>query len=318
MKKIFITGGSGSVGSSFVERYSDEFQILSYSRNEKMQVALKRRFPKIEISMGSVEDDVDLKIAIRQFSPDVILHCAALKHVETSELNPRVAINANIIGSLNVVEAACENDVPITLGVSTDKACEPDNAYGYTKALMENLFLKASTSRNRFSVTRFGNVAFSHGSVLPYWLGLAQEGKPLPLTDKRMNRLMFSQSEAAELIYKGLLKMETDPRPVIISKLMKNVNMFEMAQLISKDIELVGFRPGEVLNETLISSSELSRTELDGELVYIHQHETDEEVRLTNEYSSVSAENMTVDEMKSLLETTSDRLNGSMLQEKHY
>ena len=156
MEKVFVTGGSGTVGSSFIEHKYEKYEFMSYSRNEKMQVALKRRFPNIEISMGAVEDEVDLKSAIRKFAPDKILHCAALKHVETSELNPSVAVKANIQGSLNVIEAAIDNNVHHTLGISTDKACKPDNAYGYTKALMENMFLKAYSDKNKFSVTRLG------------------------------------------------------------------------------------------------------------------------------------------------------------------
>lgn len=318
MEKIFVTGGSGTVGSSFIEYNYDHYQFMSYSRNEKMQVALKRKFPKIDISMGSVEDAVDLKSAIRNFAPDKILHCAALKHVETSELNPSVAVKANIQGSLNVIEAAIENNVRHTIGISTDKACQPNNAYGYTKALMENMFLKAYSERNKFSVTRFGNVAFSHGSVLPFWLGLASENRPLPLTDKRMNRLMFSQKEAADIIREAFVKLDTSKEPFIISKLMKKVNMYEMAKVISDNIEEVGFRPGEILDETLISRAEVERTEVDGDFIFIYDKLTQPEKRLKMEYNSQNAESMTKDEMQYLLATVNDSLGQSAWDEKFY
>ena len=141
MRKVFITGGSGTIGQSFIEENYGKFDFMSFARNEKMQVALKRNYPEINITMGSVEDAVDLVVAVRKFQPDMIIHCAALKHVDTGETNPSALIKANIIGSLNVIEAAISCNVGYTIGISTDKACNPDNAYGYSKSLMERMFL---------------------------------------------------------------------------------------------------------------------------------------------------------------------------------
>ena len=202
MKKIFITGGSGTIGSSFIKKYYNKFSFLSY-RNEKMQVSLKRQF-QVEIALGSVEDKLVLSNCMRKFKPDYVIHAAALKHVDTAEISPIQAVKSNIIGSLNVINAAFDSDVPLTIGISTDKACAPDNNYGHTKSLMERMFLESFSEKNKFLVCRFGNVTHSHGSVIPFWLRLRKNNDSLKLTDKRMTRLMFSRDESVTLVHKLL------------------------------------------------------------------------------------------------------------------
>ena len=130
MKKVFITGGSGTVGSSFIERYRDQYKFFSYSRNEKMQVSLKRQFPEIEIVLGAVEDELMLQTSIAKIQPDIVIHAAAMKHVDSAEISPIQAIKSNIIGSLNVIEAVAANRVPLTVAISTDKADWADSNYG--------------------------------------------------------------------------------------------------------------------------------------------------------------------------------------------
>ena len=179
MKKILITGGSGSVGLSFVENNYDKYQIHSYSRNEKSQVALKRMFPEVNIILGSVEDRFSLQTAIKKVNPNIVIHAAALKHVDSAEKQPLEMVKSNIIGSKNIIELSIENRVPITIGISTDKACNPNNLYGYSKKIMESMFLDANNSDTLFCCSRFGNVAGSNGSVIPFWLNQNKEGKAL-------------------------------------------------------------------------------------------------------------------------------------------
>ena len=105
MKKIFITGGSGTVGCSFIKEYKNKYLFSSYSRNEKMQVALKRTFKNVEIHLGAVEDYESLLRALRLAAPDVVIHAAALKHIDTGEKSPIEACKININGSLNVIKA---------------------------------------------------------------------------------------------------------------------------------------------------------------------------------------------------------------------
>ena len=318
MKKIFITGGSGTVGTSFIEQYHGKYKFFSYSRNEKMQVSLKRKFPDIEIILGSVEDKLALQTSVAKIKPDIIIHAAALKHVDSAEISPIQAIKSNIIGSLNLIEAAVLNAVPVTVAISTDKACCADSNYGYTKALMEKIFLEAHTAQNKFSVCRFGNVSHSHGSVIPFWLRLRADKKPLPLTHKSMNRLMFTRQEAAHLVHAAVLKSQDDNESFVLSQKMKTVNMLKLAEIISGDIEIVGLRPGEKLNETLINEKEVPNTFIDGKYITIREYENLGNNKLNGEYSSENAEFMTEKEMVIAVAETDESLEISLLESRIY
>ena len=318
MEKMFITGGSGTVGMSFIERYYGKYKFFSYSRNEKMQVSLKRKFPDVEIILGAVEDKLALMTSVEKIKPDIIIHAAAMKHVDSAEISPIQAIKANIIGSLNVIEAAVYNSVPVTIAISTDKACCADSNYGYTKALMEKMFLESHTPTTKFSVCRFGNVSHSHGSVIPFWLGLRSNKKPLPLTHKSMNRLMFPRQEAAELVHTAVIKIQNEDESFVLSQKMKTVNMYKLAQIISGDIEDVGLRPGEKLNETLVNASEVSRTFVHGNYITIREYPNLGENKLDGEYSSENAEFMTDIEMVAMVAETNKNLEKSLLESKIY
>ena len=142
------------------------------------------------------------------------------------------------------------------MGISTDKACNPDNAYGYSKSLMERMFLTSNTVKTNFMSQDLEILRSAIGSVLPFcWV--KRENKPLPLTHKDMNRLMFSQTEATQVVNKALEMCKLKNSLFILSRLMKSVNMLEIARLISPEVKEVGLRPGEKLNETLISGKKL-------------------------------------------------------------
>tara|TARA_A100001201_G_scaffold143629_1_gene146307 strand:+ start:676 stop:1641 length:966 start_codon:yes stop_codon:yes gene_type:complete len=314
-KKIFITGGAGTIGSSFIKNYYDNYEFISYSRNEKMQVSLKRSFSNVEIILGAVEDKISLSNAILKTKPDVIIHAAALKHVDTGEITPIQTVKSNIIGSLNVIECSLEHNIPITIGISTDKACLPEQNYGYSKLLMEKMFLEANNDRNKFSVCRFGNVTHSHGSVLPFWLRLKSNNETLKLTDSKMNRLMFSQKEAVDLVHTLLKLTDEDKGGFILSKKMKTVNMLELARVISDKVEEVGIRPGEKLDETLISVDEIPYTFIDGDFIKIDKFiNPDIDNRLKDEYSSLTAEKMNIEEMIDMVAETDKNLKKSLFK----
>jgi UDP-N-acetylglucosamine 4,6-dehydratase/5-epimerase len=302
VEKIFITGGSGTVGESFIENNFDKYEIYSYSRNEKSQVALKRKFPKVNIILGSVEDKYDLDNSLNKIKPRIIIHAAALKHVDTAEKQPIELIKSNIIGSKNIIESAKANNVSITVGISTDKACEPNNLYGYSKRIMEKMFLEANNDKNIFCCTRFGNVAGSNGSVIPFWLNQKSNNEPLTLTDAKMNRLMLSRKEVSEIIEKCIEEGRNKKGGFILSKIMKNVVMKELANCISKDIKIIGLRPGEELDEDLISERELDYTKVDGEYVFIENEiNKDKTKRLKKSLSSKNAKKMNFNELVLLI-----------------
>jgi len=318
MKKIFITGGSGTVGSSFIKKYYNKYKFYSYCRNEKSQVSLKRRFPDIEIVLGSVEDYPLLASSIVKIKPDIIIHAAALKHVDTAEKQPQQAILANIIGSYNVIKAAQWADVKTTVGISTDKACLPDCVYGYTKLMMEKMFIEANNDKNKFVCCRFGNVAGSHGSVIPFWLTLKSKGLPLKITDTRMTRLMFSQEDAAELVQK-CIDDSKDNDGFVLSKKMKKVNMYDLTKVISEDVEIIGIRPGEKLDEDLISKEELPYTEVEGEYIFLRPEvNEDNSTRLSGALSSETADKMTEEEMKEMVVEVENIVYETLISEGQY
>jgi len=302
VEKIFITGGSGTVGESFIENNFDKYEIYSYSRNEKAQVALKRKYPRVSIILGSIEDKYDLDNSLNKIKPRIIIHAAALKHVDTAEKQPIELVKSNIIGSKNIIESAKANNVAITVGISTDKACEPNNLYGYSKRIMEKMFLEANNDKNIFCCTRFGNVAGSNGSVIPFWLNQKSNNKPLTLTDIKMNRLMLSRKEVSEIIEKCIEEGRNKKGGFILSKIMKNVVMKELANCISKDIKIIGLRPGEELDEDLISERELDYTKIDGEYIFIeNQINKDKTKRLKKSLSSKNAKKMNFNELVLLI-----------------
>ena len=298
--KILITGGSGTIGKSFMNEFP-EHSYYSISRNEKFLTDLMREYPNTKNYIGNIEDKGFLIRVFQEVKPDVVIHAAAMKHINIAEENPIQSCQSNVVGSLNVIDASIMVNVPVTIGISTDKACSSASVYGDTKSLMEKCFMEANTDRNRFALTRFANVAHSNGSVLPFWLKLKEDGKTLRLTSKKMNRLMFSKSDSAELINKAINKCKTDGGGFVCSYKMKSVNMFDLAKVISNDVEVVGLRPGEKLNEELLSDKEAPFTYVHDNMIYIYNQENLDMNKLDRGYSSATAEKMTEEEMKELV-----------------
>ena len=297
--KVLITGGTGTVGKAIIKQNDNEY--ISVSRNEEKIAHLKREYPHVKCYVGNIEDKGLLLRVFKDVRPDVVIHAAAMKHIDLMETNPIAGCNINVMGSLNVVEASIINDIPITIGISTDKACLSESVYGASKYLMERVFMNTNNDNNRFSLTRFANVAHSNGSVLPFWLNLKKEGKPLKLTDPNMNRLIFSQNDAADLINRTINLTKTDGGGFVMSYKMKCVNMMDLAKVISDDIEIVGKRPGEKTDEDLISASEIHRTYIHGNDILIRNEVNRYVNTLSSPYNSKTAEKMTNEEMKELV-----------------
>ena len=277
--KVLITGGTGTVGKSLVKQNNNEY--ISISRNEENITNLKREYPNVKCYVGNIEDKSLLLRVFKEVKPDVVVHSAAMKHIDLMEQNPIAGCNVNVMGSLNVVEASIINDVPITIGISTDKACLSESVYG--------------------ALTRFANVAHSAGSVLPFWLKLKSEGKPLKLTDPDMNRLIFTKEDAADLINRTIDFTQKYGGGFVKSYKMKCVNMLDLAKVISDDIEIVGKRAGEKTDEDLISEREISRTFVYDDDIHIRAQKNTEFNKLSKPYNSASAEKMTKEEMEKLL-----------------
>ena len=305
-KRVLITGGSGTIGRAFIRNYYNDFiSFYSLSRNENAQVELSRDYPKIPLQfLGNIEDKLTVYRAFEEIKPDIVIHAAAVKHINLAEEQPIHTCNVNVIGSINVIEAAIRTDVPTVVAISTDKACSSASVYGDTKSLMERCFLEANTNRNRFSVCRFANVAHSNGSVLPFWLKMKSQGKQISLTDPKMNRLMFTQTDAARLIHRTIKYTEKNGGGFISSYKMKCVNMLDLAKVISEDVVIVGKRPGEKTDEDLIAEHELPYTYVRGNDIHIRMEKNEGDNKLDVPYNSKSAEKMTPKEIKELVEWT--------------
>lgn len=306
-RRVLITGGSGTVGQAFIQRYQADYEFYNISRNETYIHKLRQRFPEVQSFVSDVQDLDHLTNLFQQIKPDIVIHAAALKHVNFAELNPSRTVEINIMGSLNVAKASIRAGVEVVVGISTDKACQPENIYGYSKKILEQTFLEHYSDKTRFVCTRFANVACSNGSVIPFWIDSAQAGETLKLTDSRMNRLMFTSANAAELIQRSIEYADRSTKPFVLCSIMKSVGMLDLANQISREFgnnskpEIVGLRPGERLNEILVSQHELAHASIteDGKYITLHSNEFGDG-RITQELSSLTADYMTENEMRNL------------------
>jgi len=301
--KVLITGGTGTIGRAYVKNYAEFFDVYSLSRDENKQTQLWRAFPEVVGQyLGNVEDKETVFRVYEDVKPDIVIHAAAVKHINLAEKQPIQTCKVNIVGSLNIIEASIRYDIPITVAISTDKACSYESVYGGSKYLMERCFLEANSNRNKFSVCRFANVAHSDGSVLPFWLDEKRDGNSLKLTDPNMNRLMFTQDDAANLIYRTVEYTRKNSGGFVCSYKMRCVNMLDLAKAISEDVEVVGRRPGEKVDEDLVSEHELDYTYVIGNDIHIRTEKNDGDNKLDVPYNSKSAKKMSQKEIKEIVE----------------
>jgi FlaA1/EpsC-like NDP-sugar epimerase len=301
--KVLITGGTGTIGRAYVKNYAEFFDVYSLSRDENKQTQLWRAFPEVVGQyLGNVEDKETVFRVYEDVKPDIVIHAAAVKHINLAEKQPIQTCKVNIVGSLNIIEASIRYDIPITVAISTDKACSYESVYGGSKYLMERCFLEANSNRNKFSVCRFANVAHSDGSVLPFWLDEKRDGNSLKLTDPNMNRLMFTQDDAANLIYRTVEYTRKNSGGFVCSYKMRCVNMLDLAKAISEDVEIVGRRPGEKVDEDLVSEHELDYTYVIGNDIHIRTEKNDGDNKLDVPYNSKSAKKMSQKEIKEIVE----------------
>jgi len=264
-KTILITGGTGSFGKKFIQVVVDKYKprkLIIFSRDELKQFEMSqtwsvKKYPFIRYFLGDVRDRDRL---IRAFQDvDYIIHAAALKQVPAAEYNPAECIKTNIIGAMNVIDAAIFNDVKKVIALSTDKASNPINLYGATKLCSDKLFTAAnaysgSRTDTVFSVVRYGNVLGSRGSVVPFFKERAMTGV-LPITDSRMTRFWITLDQAIHFVVKVL---ELARGGEIFIPKIPSMKITDLATAIGPECkqETVGIRPGEKIHETLISEDE--------------------------------------------------------------
>ncbi len=255
-KTILVTGGTGSFGHAFVRRVLKENpnKLIVYSRDEYKQSEMEKEFPDghLRFFIGDVRDEKRLRRALENVN--IVVHAAALKQVPAMEYNPTEAVKTNVLGAMNLVEAALDTGVEKVVALSTDKAVNPVNLYGATKLCAEKIFTAANAyggNRVKFACVRYGNVIGSRGSVVPIFEKLIEQ-KEVPITDLRMTRFWISLDQAVDLVFIALNGMAGGE--IFVPRL-PSMKITEMALAVSPDFVFkeIGIRPGEKLHECMVS-----------------------------------------------------------------
>lgn len=320
-KTILITGGTGSFGKCFTKyvlEYYKPKKIIIYSRDEYKQFImandLKEYADKLRFFIGDVRDKERLQRAFE--GVDFVIHAAAMKQVPACEYNPNEAIKTNIQGAQNVIDAALDSGVSKVVALSTDKAVNPVNLYGGTKLVSDKLFVAANAYAGHkdisFSIVRYGNVAGSRGSVIPFFQNIINRGgTELPITDYRMSRFWISLTQGVELVIKAL--EEARGGETFISKI-PSFKITDLAEAMLPGCKMpeVGIREGEKLHEIMVTVEDsLTTYEYDKHFIVYPQmvwsdskrpNPTGKKVEEGFSYSSGNnTEWLTVEQMKELL-----------------
>ena len=268
---VVITGGTGSFGSTMAKHLLSQSvgEVRIFSRDEAKQDAMRHTIadPRVRFFLGDTRDSESVARVVR--GSDLIFHAAALKQVPSAEFFPLEAVKTNINGSANVLRSAIENGVKGVVCLSTDKAVYPINAMGMSKALMEKTaqaFARDySDSDTTIAITRYGNVMYSRGSVIPLFISQIRSGKPITITDPTMTRFLMSLAESVDLVEYAFEKAETGdlyvrkaPASTIEVLAKALVELFGGAD---NEIQIIGFRHGEKLFESLLSTEERAKAE---------------------------------------------------------
>ena len=263
---ILITGGTGSFGHTFVPltlaKYNPR-RLVIFSRDEMKQWEMAKLYgndERVRFFIGDVRDKDRLSRALHGI--DYVVHAAATKIVPTAEYNPFECVKTNINGAMNLIDACIDQGVKRVVALSTDKASSPANLYGATKLASDKLFVAGNSysggDATRFSVVRYGNVMGSRGSVIPFFLSLADKGV-LPITDKRMTRFMITLEQGVDLVWHAFEDMVGGE---IYVKKIPSMNIVDIAKATVPEAkhDIVGIRPGEKLHEQMIGSEDALHT----------------------------------------------------------
>ncbi len=322
-KTILITGGTGSFGNFFTEYVLNHYKpkkIIIYSRDEFKQFHMRTKFKAYDDTMRFCIGDVrDKDRLFRAFNGvDYVIHAAAMKQVPACEYNPIEAIKTNINGATNIIDSALDRGVAKVVALSTDKAVNPVNLYGGTKLVSDKLFISANSYSGEcgtvFSIVRYGNVAGSRGSVIPFFQQLLDGGAAkLPITDMRMTRFWIDLQQGVELVIKALA--ESKGGETYISKI-PSFKITDLATAMAPgcDLDEIGIREGEKLHEVMVAKEDsLTTYEYDRHFIIFphmewwvkekHFTKGGEKVEDGFEYSSgTNTEWLSVEQLRQLLQ----------------
>ncbi len=308
-RRILITGGTGFLGQHLALSFKDSFDVTLGGRNNKQNIAAQELTgcPVLPMDVANIESVRD---AVVESAPDIIIHAAATKYVDLAEEHPFECVDVNVLGSQNVARVAMERNVQTVIGVSTDKAAPPvRNTYALTKALMERIYCSLNgKTQTKFVCVRFGNLAWSTGSVLPIWKRMHDENGVIGTTGPEMRRFLITVDQAVQLIRSALDHVDQLQGQVLTRK-MKAVQIKDVLDLwIARNggrWERIAGRPGERDDEYLVGDLELPyarEIELDGIAHYAIDFNRKSEQLVSSELSSATAERLTEDEIVAILE----------------
>jgi UDP-N-acetylglucosamine 4,6-dehydratase (inverting) len=255
---ILVTGGTGSFGHTFVPMTLAKYnprRLVIFSRDEMKQWEMAKIYgddERVRFFIGDVRDKDRLVRALDGI--EYVIHAAATKIVPTAEYNPFECIKTNIIGAMNLIDACIDSRVKRVIALSTDKASSPANLYGATKLASDKLFVAGNSYAGghdtRFAVVRYGNVMGSRGSVIPFFVSLANK-LSLPITDERMTRFMITLEQGVELVWHAFEDMIGGE---VYVKKIPSMNILDIARAVAPNVthEIIGIRPGEKLHEQMI------------------------------------------------------------------
>lgn len=318
-KTILVTGGTGSFGNAVVSRLlkMGPKQIIIFSRDEKKQLDMSNKFssPVLKFVIGDVRDSETVDFWMR--GVDLVFHAAALKQVPNCEFFPMEALYTNSLGAHNIIRAAMHHGVERVVVLSTDKAVHPINVMGMTKALMERIMIADSRDNHSKTIlcgTRYGNVMYTRGSVIPYFVELMKAKKPLTITNRDMTRFMMPLSQSVDLVLfalahgkNGEIFVRKSPAATVgdLTEAMASIFKYK------KGVKEIGLRPGEKMHETLISSEEIPRTEDFGDYYKINPEAPEMDLKdyyfrgvsdtMDGGYTSENTKRLSVSEVKKLL-----------------
>lgn len=269
LKSILITGGSGSLGRALVRRLLTDEQaerIIVFSRGEHAQADMAREFAPLDTDgrlrffIGDVRDERRLRRAFDDV--DVVIHAAALKRIEVGAYNPAEMTKTNVIGAMNVIDAAMDAKVRKVVFTSSDKAHQPVSPYGQSKALAESLFLNANNTRGArgpiFAVTRYGNVAGSNGSVIPTWLRILETGDTVPCSSPQVTRFWMEMSEAVDLVLGTVVNMKGGELNI---PTLPAYRLGDLAEAMGAKIRITGLPAFEKLHESMSEGNSSDKAE---------------------------------------------------------
>lgn len=267
-KTILVTGGTGSFGKKFIRTVLDRYpvkKVIVYSRDELKQFEMQQMFKnesRLRFFIGDVRDKERLYLAFR--GVDIVIHAAAIKQVPAAEYNPMECIKTNINGAENIIEASLYTNVQRVIALSTDKAANPINLYGATKLCSDKIFVAGNNlvgDRNlRFSVVRYGNVAGSRGSVVPFFRNLINNGATeLPITDENMTRFWITLEQGVQFVLNNLVRMHGGE--VFVPKI-PSIRIVDLATAMAPNAKqnIIGIRPGEKIHEVMCPRDDFQHT----------------------------------------------------------